>query len=148
MQVSVLSSEQVSNLLSSGMPSTEIPIMEDLVRMLLPHSREIDVFEEAWHRYKQIKRKQRIEAARKQAEYIKVKQRADNIAAHGYIESMANGKIYSSKSAYLADARAMGYIDIGNEDMVAIAAKQRKQKQAEYEKHQEQHVNAILEKLI
>jgi hypothetical protein len=122
--------------------------MEDLVRMLLPHSREIDVFEEAWYRYKQIKRKERAEAARKQQEALRVKQRAGAIAAHGYVESMANGKIYSSKSAYLADARAMGYIDVGNEDMVAIAAKQRKQKQAEYAKQQDQHVNAILEKLI
>jgi hypothetical protein len=130
------------------MPKKELPIMEDLVRMLLPHSRQLDVFEEAIYRYKEIKRMQKLEQIKQQQEAIEKKRRSDAIAAHGYIESMANGKIYSSKRAYLADAYAMGYIDVGGEDMVALAEKARKEKQKKYEKERDQHIETIVSRII
>ena len=148
MQVSVLSGEQVSNLLTSGIPQKEIPIMEDLVRMLLPQSRYIDVFEEAYRKYREIKRIERSEALKKQKIAEADKKRRESMAIHGEIESMANGKVYWNKGAYLADIRAMGYTDVGNEDIVAHAAKQKKEIEKKIENERETHVNNILAKLI
>lgn len=148
MAISVLTHEQTTNLLSSGVPANEIPIVEDLVRLLLPQSRYIDVFEEAMHKYKEIKRKERVEAAKKQKETAIVKARSNAIARHGYIESMANGKIYSDKAAYLADVRAMGYIDVGNEDMFKFAAQQKKERDAKFEKLQDLDIEKTLAKII
>lgn len=120
--------------------------MEDLVRALLPFSRYMDVFEEAWSKYKEIKRRERLIVEQKIRENQKRMQRSMDIINSGCIESMANGKIYSSKEAYRADIKAMGYIEVGDQDITAYTNKKKEELKAEQEKKAENDIETLIEK--
>jgi hypothetical protein len=147
MSISVLSNEQVAHLMGAGVPAKELPIMEDLVRALLPYNRHLNVFEEAWAKYKQIKLRERVLAEKKRKENEARLKRSMDIVKSGYIESMANGKVYSSKAAYRADIAAMGYTEVGDQDITAYANKKKKELEAQTERQADEDIEAIVAKL-
>lgn len=115
--MSLLTAEDIQGLTIAGVPLKELTIIEDLTRMVWAQNPGGAV-SEAYTKWQEIKRRQALIKAKADKD---AKQHMDKMASmenHGYVLSMANGKVYSSKAAYRADLKAMGYMEVGNEDTV------------------------------
>lgn len=130
--MSLLTAEDIQGLTTAGVPLKELSIIEDLTRMLWVKNPGGAV-SEAYTKWREIKRKQTLIKAKADKDAKAHMDKMESMANHGDILSMANGKVYSSKSSYRADLKAMGYAEVGNEDTVKegkrVAARLEKEKQ-------------------
>ena len=142
--MSVIPFERLTTMREAGLTPKDIKIIEDLTTFYLPYSRQCDPVDEAVHKWRDIKRmaadKARIEAEKNR----QLAERSASIVRHGGIESMANGRIYTDKTAYRRDLQAQGFIEVGNEDTRKEAERVKKNITQDRRKQQEADVEAAV----
>lgn len=142
--MSVIPAERLIAMREAGLTPKDISIIEDLTKMLLPLSRFCDPLEEAVRKWRAIKNMAVMKKAQEEAKQRRLAERSASIVRHGEVESMANGKVYSDKAKYRADLKAMGYVEVGNEDTIKYGEKVRKQIAKERQKKQEADIEAAV----
>lgn len=119
--------DEVSAMIKFGVPLPEMLVVENLAAMLVGKYSALHYMQgcapAAYRAYLEVKRRQAIIKAKAEREARKAMQRNADMERHGYVHSMADGKIYGDRAKYRRELAAQGYTEVGNESVEAYANK-------------------------